>query len=377
MNCILFSQGTDSLVNGASAVSPTNCSHGKKMLKLATQNQPRRKGQNRLVPESFERKLSGLAVRSVFQGMHSVGMMNAPEGYGNHDVRVERDIAYGSSGEEHHLLDVWRPDDDETYPAILYAHGGGFRILSKDTHWMMAKTLARQGYVVFNINYRLAPEHRYPAAAEDTCAAYLWMLDHADEFGADASRPVVAGESAGANLVCALTVAATMERAEPWAREVFNRGVVPAAAVPTCGMLQVSDPLRIERRKQISKFVRDRLVEAASAYLPNHDLEPISTPPMADPLRVLERAAQTDRPLPPMFAAVGTKDPLLDDTRRLAKTVERLGGYCDDRYYEGELHTFHALMWRENAQQYWRDVFDFLDDALDPATRPSPIRAAS
>jgi acetyl esterase len=331
-----------------------------------------------LVPEAFERALSGFAVRSAFQGMESAGMLEPPEGYGDHDVVVHRDIAYADSGAEHHRLDVYRPDDDRTYPAVLYVHGGGFRILSKDTHWMMAKTLARQGYVVFNINYRLAPEHRYPAAAEDTCAAYLWMLDRADEYGADASRAIVAGESAGANLVTALTVAATVERTEPWARQVFERGVVPAASVPTCGILQVSDPLRIERRKnkRVSKFVRDRLLEAADAYLPNADLAPASTPPMADPLRVLERADKTDRPLPPVFAAVGTRDPLLDDTRRLARTIVRLGGFCDDRYYDGELHTFHALMWRENARQYWRDLFDFLDEALAGRAKNAFLQAA-
>lgn len=339
------------------------------MLKLAARPRPTRQGQNLFVPEVVERTISDLAVRGAFQGMNSVGMLEPPEGHDVHDVAVERDIAYAVSGEEHHLLDVYRPDDDETYPAVLYVHGGGFRILSKDTHWMMAKTIARQGFVVFNINYRLAPEHRYPAAAEDTASAYLWMLDHADEYKADVSQPVVAGESAGANLVTALTVAATIERPEPWARGVFERGVVPGASVPTCGLLQVSDPLRIARRKDISKFVRDRLVEAAGAYLPNANLEPASTPPLADPLRVLERTVRPDRPLPPFFAAVGTRDPLLDDTRRLASAIRRLGGACDDRYYEGELHTFHALMWRENARQYWRDLFDFLNASLDDSTR--------
>lgn len=347
------------------------------MLKLAARQKVRRNGQNVLLPEAVERTISGLAVRGVFEGMRTAGMLEPPEGYGSHDVVVQRNIAYTDSGDNAHLLDVYRPDDDKTYPAVMYVHGGGFRILSKDTHWMMAKTIAREGYVVFNINYRLAPEHPYPAPAEDTAAAYLWMLDHAAEYGADASKPIVAGESAGANLVTALTVAATIERTEPWAREVFDRGVVPAAAVPTCGILQVSDPLRIERRKTISKFVRDRLVEAAGAYLPNKDMEPMTTPPMADPLRVLERAEKTDRPLPPIFAAVGTKDPLLDDTRRLARTTERLGGYCEDRYYDGELHSFHALMWRDNARKYWCDLFDFLEVALSAESAAEPLRAAS
>lgn len=306
-------------------------------------------------------------------------MPSLPRGYAHHDVRTEHNLSYRPDRPEDpaHHVDVYRPDDDHVYPVVLYVHGGGFRLLSKDTHWLLARTFASHGFVVFNINYRLAPEHPYPAAAEDTAAAYLWMLDHAADFGADAHRAVVAGESAGANLALALAVSATSKRPEPWAREVWSRGSRPSALVPTCGMLQVSDPLRVARRKRLSQFVRARLLEASSAYLPHSDLSPTCAPPMADPLRVLEGASSLARPFPPTFAAVGTRDPLLDDTRRLARSLDRLGARCEARYYPGELHTFHALLWRTHARQYWVDLFNFLDETLASKPTTDPLRRAS
>jgi acetyl esterase len=82
---------------------------------------------------------------------------------------------------------------------------------------------------------------------------------------------------------------------------------------------------------------------------------------LADPLLVLERTGPPVRPLPPFFAPVGTADPILDDTRRLKVAIDRLGGVCEVRYYPGEPHAFHALLFRPNAQRCWSDAFSFLD----------------
>ena len=88
---------------------------------------------------------------------------------------------------------------------------------------------------------------------------------------------------------------------------------------------------------------------------------------LADPLRVIETAAGVPhedhfaRPLPPFFAPVGTKDPLLDDTRRLEKALCALGVPCEARYYPGGYHAFHALVWDPSARRCWRDALAFLD----------------
>jgi acetyl esterase len=77
---------------------------------------------------------------------------------------------------------------------------------------------------------------------------------------------------------------------------------------------------------------------------------------------VIEDAdSQFERPLPPFFAPVGTKDPLLDDTRRLEKALASLGVPCEARYYPGGYHAFHALVWDPSARRCWRDALAFLD----------------
>src|SRR5690606_5988723 len=122
-----------------------------------------------------------------------------------------------------HRLDVYRPAHAEgPRPVVLYVHGGGFRILSKETHWLMGLYFARRGYVVFNIGYRLAPKHPFPAALEDSADALGWVVQNAHRYGGDPTRLVLAGESAGANLVTSLTLACCYRREEPYARRVFD-----------------------------------------------------------------------------------------------------------------------------------------------------------
>lgn len=279
-----------------------------------------------------------------------------------HGVEVLRDLPYRPGGREH-WLDVYRPKQREgLLPVVLYVHGGGFRILSKDSHWLMALAFARAGYVVFNINYRLAPRHPYPAAIEDCADAYDWVLHNAERFGGDAGRLSLAGESAGANLVTAMTIAATYERPEPYAKKIFANGVVPRATLPACGLHQVTDVERLARRRHLPPFILDRLVEVTENYLPVEVAG--SSLEMADPVCILEQGARPARPLPPFFIPCGTKDPILDDSRRLGRALEALGARADVRIYPGEMHAFHALMWRRHAKQCWADTHAFLKDVL-------------
>jgi acetyl esterase len=283
-----------------------------------------------------------------------------------HGVDVLRDIAYCDSGLPEHRLDVYLPpprNDGEASrrPALMYVHGGGFRILSKDTHWLMGLAFARAGYVVFNVSYRLAPRHRFPVPLQDVATAYRWVVEHAQAYGSDASRLVLAGESAGANLVSALTVMACYRRNEPWARQLFDCGVAPKAFMPYCGLLQVTDIARFRRRKPtLRTLVNDRLVEVSDAYL-GRNARLGSERDLVDPLLVFERGEKPDRPLPPCFATVGTADPLLDDTRRLGAALDRAGVPNEVIFYPREVHAFHAMIWRKSARRCWKDSFRFLD----------------
>jgi acetyl esterase len=240
----------------------------------------------------------------------------------------------------------------------------------------MGLAFARRGFVVFNVSYRLAPKHPFPSAIEDVCRAFSWATKNAAQFGADPTRVVLAGESAGANLAASLALTLAYEREEPFAREAFATGIVPKAVVPACGVFQVSDMERLRRRKPgMSSFIADRLAEVEAAYLGG--AAPGSRE-LADPLLVLERGDKPARPLPPFFLPVGTRDPLLPDTRRMATALRNLGVVAKDAYYPGELHAFHALVMLKSAQKCWRDTFDFLDEHVPETVGvPSPLSPLS
>lgn len=316
--------------------------------------------------------MRSLVAASFFEGLAGLGALHPAANPKRHGIEVERDIPYGPSNDAHpawRVLDIYRPvHRPGPWPVVFYVHGGAFHLLSKDTHWLMGLVFARFGYMVVNISYRLAPQHPYPAAIEDTALAYTWMAKRLAELGGDPTRVAVAGESAGGNLVTALTLTACQRRSEPWAQGVFETGLVPRAALPFCALLQVTQPERFWTRREMPRWLTGMLRDASNVYLHGHPREPCEATELADPLRVLEECVggiravpHFARPLPPFFAPVGTRDPLLDDTRRLEKALRALDVPVEARYYPGGIHAFHAMVWDPSARRCWRDALAFLD----------------
>lgn len=315
--------------------------------------------------ETLRRRAGSFLVDGFFRGAARVGRLHPLARPERHGVEIVPDIAYAAGSPlAEHRLDLYRPRErGAPLPIVLYVHGGGFRILSKDTHWLMGLAFARRGFLVVNVGYRLAPAHPFPCAIEDVAAAFRWVVENAPSYGGDLSRLVLAGESAGANLVTSLALQTVFRREEPFARNVFESGVVPRAVVPACGIFQVSDVRRIVRRKpKMSRFLVDRLEEVERAYLGDDPRLHGPLLDLADPLVWIERGERPERPLPPFFLPVGTRDPLLPDTRRLARALEQQGAVAVDRYYPGEIHAFHAFPFLPNARRCWEDTYAFLDE---------------
>jgi acetyl esterase len=102
---------------------------------------------------------------------------------------------------------VFRPSAAPGLPVILWFHGGGWVTGNLDTHDQLGRLLAdHSGAVVVSVDYRLAPEAKFPAAADDCLAAYEWALKHADEVGGDATRIAIGGDSAGGNLAAVVAL---------------------------------------------------------------------------------------------------------------------------------------------------------------------------
>ncbi len=321
----------------------------------------------RSMADRLRRRVGTAVLDGFFVGTARLARLHPAARPEAHGIRLERDVPYTAAGAAPHRLDVYHPPAryEGLRPVVFYVHGGGFRILSKDALWVMALAYARRGYLVFSVDYRLAPAHPFPAAIEDVCDAYRWVVANAERFGGDTRRLFVAGESAGANLVTALTVATCTRRPEPWAGAVFETGVVPRATLPACGLHQVTDPARFRRKwGKLPRFVDAHLLDVTDAYLSRRPAG-VSLD-LADPLCLFERGEAMDRPLPPFFIGCGTADPLIDDSRRLAAAVTALGGIAEARYYPGEPHAFHAFVVRKPARRFWLDTYDFMKRHDEP-----------
>jgi acetyl esterase len=291
-----------------------------------------------------------------------------------HHVAVQKNLAYRPTGDHDpaHTLDVYIPTRaPKPLPSILYVHGGGFSMLSKETNRVMALSYARRGYLVFIINYRLGPKHLFPAPLEDAAEALLWVRDNCAYFGGDSARVVIAGESAGGNLVTALGVAASIRRPEPFAARLFDANVKLRAVVATYGFLDLEGLDYYEQHPRLPPRVKDLVLHAAASYVGMNVKRGAAAAPLASPLLVLERAEQLDRPLPPFFADVGTRDPLIGDSRRLKNVIERHGGRCELHVAEGQIHGYDAMVWRDPAREKWRRVHEFLAPLMG-ASAPVP-----
>ncbi len=284
-----------------------------------------------------------------------------PERYG---VDVIHDVPYRATGRRAHLLDVYRPRTAKKVPCVQYVHGGGFAVLSKDTHRVMALAFASRGYVVFNINYRIGPRHRYPAPLEDAAAALEWIVHHAEEYGADPERIALAGESAGANLVAALAYIATHPTGETFARRVFDLKPKIRAVLPIYGLLDLENLERFDHPR-LSRLMKMGIHGAAAAYVGRPVRRNAPLAPLASPLRRLaEQPPSGARALPPFFAAVGTADPLYLDSKRLKEVLDARGVECELSVHPREIHGFNAMIWRKEARAKWRAVFSFLEKHL-------------
>jgi acetyl esterase len=116
-------------------------------------------------------------------------------------VRITRDITYRTVDGERIALDVYQPaKKGKDRPAVVLIHGGGWRAGDKQGLAEQANQLAERGFVAFSVNYRLAPDHPYPAAADDVEAAVKWVRKHAKDYGVDPERVGALGSSAGAHL---------------------------------------------------------------------------------------------------------------------------------------------------------------------------------
>ncbi|HKJ58835.1 MAG TPA: alpha/beta hydrolase [Halobacteriales archaeon] len=221
---------------------------------------------------------------------------------------------------------VYRPGDDGPYPATVYFHGGGWVIGGLDSHDLLCRHLAQEANsVVVSVDYRLAPEHPFPAAVEDTYAATEWVAANPDEVGAD-GRLAVAGDSAGGNLAAVVALVAR-DRDGP---DIDHQGLIYPAVSPHDDW-----PSRAENAEGYFLSVAD-MEWFYDCYLGS---EVHARNPYAFPLAACDLAG-----LPPATVHTAGFDPLRDEGAAYAQALEDAGVGVTHRNYDDVIHGFATML---------------------------------
>ncbi len=254
--------------------------------------------------------VSAFVARRIYRDTRAVLAPKPPEVA---DVRL---LAF-----ENYALRVYRPVQNETLPALMYFHGGGWTIGDVDTHDVLCRQLAVGARcVVFSVDYRLAPEYPFPAALDDCLAATRYVAQNAAKL--KIRGIAVAGDSAGGNLAAAVALAARNAGGPAIA---FQLLIYPATDQ------RLATPSH-ERNGQGYLLTRDAIMYFRRAYLPNDK-------DWAD-WRASPLLAKSHASLPPALVITAGFDPLLDEGRAYADKLRAAGVDVAYREFADMVHGF-------------------------------------
>ncbi len=221
---------------------------------------------------------------------------------------------------------LYRPrrEGNEALPTLVFYHGGGWVVGNPDTHDHVCRYLAaRSQCLIASVDYRLAPEHPFPAAFDDAVAGVRWVQRKADEIGADADRIAVGGDSAGGNLAAAAALAVR--------GEIDLRGQL--LIYPAVDFTADNDSLRDNGSGySLTNAAMDRFM---NWYLPSPDL---ATDWRASPQHAADHSG-----LPPTLIQSAEFDPLRDEADDYGKTLRAAGVDVDYHCHAGMIHGFARM----------------------------------
>jgi acetyl esterase len=211
-------------------------------------------------------------------------------------------------------------------PALIFFHGGGWVIGDLETHDVLCRQLtAAAGISVVNVDYRLAPEHKFPAALEDAWAATRWVAAHAGELGIDAGRLAVGGDSAGGNLAAVVAILARDHGGPALALQVLTYPVTDVAA-ESASYAEFAEGFMLTRdsmRWFIAHYLRDK--QDALDWR----VSPLRAPSLAG--------------VAPALVVTAGFDPLRDEGEAYAKRLREAGVRVDSICYGGMIHGFAPM----------------------------------
>lgn len=237
-------------------------------------------------------------------------------------ARVEDRLVPGADGGKLPARIYW-PRDRPGQALVVYFHGGGWVLGGLDGHDATARALASgAGTIVVSVDYRLAPEHRFPAAAEDAYAATAWAAENAVELGGDPERLAVAGDSAGGNLAAVAALLA-VERGGP--EPAFQLLVYPVTD-------HDFDTESYADSDVDCLLTRQHMIWFWEQYAPDPAQR---DDPRASPLRARDLSG-----LPPAHVVTAGRDPLRTEGRRYAERLRAAGVPTSTQHCPGLPHGF-------------------------------------
>ncbi len=245
---------------------------------------------------------------------------------------------------------VYTPVGTGPFPIVAFFHGGGFTIGSIESHDPVCRQLCAQvNAVVVSVDYRLAPEHPFPAAVDDAFAATVWIAEHASELGGDAARLAVAGDSAGGNLAAVVCLMARDAGGPAIAFQtliyptVDARGGYPSIEENRDGPFLSADTMRWFYEQYHPTPGRESEWQAS----------PILAPDLSG--------------LPPALILTAEFDPLRDEGEAYAEALRAAGNTVTVTRYDGMTHMFFQL-WGviDGAKTAMTDTADALRSVLHP-----------
>lgn len=262
-----------------------------------------------------------MTVREARQGAAAMASMQGPT---EPVASVEDRILSGPGGDL--PVRIYAPFGKGPFPILMYFHGGGWVIGDIESSDKLCRNFANAaGCIVVSVDYRLAPEHPFPAAAEDAYYATLWAATHAFSFGGDESRIAVSGDSAGGNLAAVVALIARDRQKPALCFQLLIYPVTDAA----CDTPSYSDNAE-------GYF----LTKAAMLWFWNHYVqkERDRSHPHASPLR-----AENLEGLPPALVITAEFDPLRDEGERYAERLGAAGIPVQLKRYDGMIHGFFTM----------------------------------
>jgi acetyl esterase len=209
---------------------------------------------------------------------------------------------------------------------LVFFHGGGWVIGNLDSHDVVCRKLADEGQLtVISVDYRLAPEHKFPAAVDDAIAATSWVADNAVQLGVDRSRLMVGGDSAGGNLAAVVAIAARDGNGPAIAGQVL---IYPAIDFAMTHPSHREPETSILLTHSVIKWFRDHYLNGAADV---HDWR-------ASPVR-----ASTLIGLPPAYVLTAGADPLRDEGDEYAMRLKEAGVPVTLRHFPGQFHGFFTM----------------------------------